>query len=64
MEFMLERGMIDAIFKIRQMMKKYEAAGKNLYMLFGDLKNAFDCVPREVIHQTLRGSSEDRNQGK
>ena len=38
MRFMPGKGTIDAIFIIRQMMEKYEAAGKNLFMVFVDLK--------------------------
>jgi len=49
MGFMPGKGTIDAIFIIRQMMEKYEAAGRNLFMVLVDLKKAFDRVPGEII---------------
>ena len=54
MGFMPGRGMTDAIFIMRQLMKKYEMVGRNLYMVFVDLEKAFDCVPREVIWWSLK----------
>ena len=35
-------------------MEKYEIAGRTLYMVFVDLKKAFDCVLRKVIWWSLR----------
>jgi len=49
----LVKDTIDAIFIIRQMMEKYEAAGRNLFMVFVDLEKAFDLVPREIIWWSL-----------
>ena len=43
----------DAIFTVRQMWKKYEIAGRKLYIVFVDLEKAFDSVPREVIWWAL-----------
>ena len=52
--FMPGRGMTEAIFIMRQLLEKYEMAGRDLYMVFVDLEKAFDCVPREVIWWSLR----------
>ena len=41
MGFMPGRGTTDAIFIMRQLMKKYEMVGRNLYMVFVDLEKAF-----------------------
>ena len=49
MVFMPGKGTIDAISILRQMLEKFDMAGRTLYMVFFDLEKAFDCVPREVI---------------
>ena len=39
MGFMPGKGTVDAIFIIRQMMEKYEAAIRKLFVVFVDLEN-------------------------
>ena len=54
MGFMPGRGTTDAIFILRQLLEKYEMAGRDLFMVFADLEKPFDRVPREVIWWSLR----------
>ena len=54
MGFMPGRGTTDAIFIMRQLLEKYEMAGRDLCMVFVDLEKAFDRVSREVIWWSLR----------
>ena len=42
------RGMIDAIFIVRQM-QKFLAKKKELWLVFVDLEKAFDRVHREIV---------------
>ena len=44
MSFVPGKGTIYTIFLIIQMMEKYEAAGRKLYVILVDLEKAFDCV--------------------
>ena len=53
MGFMPSSGATDAIFIMRQLMEKYEMAGRDLFMVFVDLEKAFNHVPREVIWWSL-----------
>ena len=54
MGFMPGRGTTNAIFLMRQLLEKYEMAGRDLYLVFVDLEKAFDCLPRKVIWWLLR----------
>ena len=54
MGFMPGRGTTDAIFLMRQLLEKYEMAGRDLNMVFVDFEKALDRVPREVIWWSLR----------
>ena len=54
MGFMPGRGTTDAIFIKRQLMEKYEVAGRNLYMVFLDLEKAFARVSIKKIWWSLR----------
>ena len=54
MGFVPGKGTTDAIFLVRQMMEKYDVAGKKLYLVFVDLEKAFDQVPRKVIWWALK----------
>ena len=52
--FVPGRGTTDAIFVVRQLQEKFQAANKRLYMAFVDLEKAFDRVLRKVIWWALR----------
>ena len=54
MGFMPGRGTTDAIFIKRQLIEKYEVAGRNLYMVFLDLEKAFARVSIKKIWWSLR----------
>ena len=52
--FMPGRGTMELTFIARQLEEKYLAKKKTLYFAFVDLENAFDRVPREVVHWVMR----------
>ena len=52
--FVACKGTIDAIFILRQLQEKYLENDKELYLVFVDLKKAFDRVPRVLIESSLR----------
>ena len=53
MRFMPGKGTIHVIF-VRRIMKKYEAPGRKLLMVYVDLEKAFDRDPREIIRWAPR----------
>jgi hypothetical protein len=44
---------METIFLIRQHMKRYMEQKKDMYMIFIDLKKAYDKVPSNVMWWTL-----------
>ena len=43
------RGCADMIFVARQLVEKEREHGESLYVLFVDLRKAYDLVPRQVL---------------
>ena len=48
-----ERGCVDMIFVARQLVEKAREHNQSLYMLFVDLRKAYDFVPRQALWKVL-----------
>ena len=51
--FRKERGCADMIFVTRQLVEKAREHGESLYVLFVDLRKAYDSVPRQSLWKVL-----------
>jgi Reverse transcriptase (RNA-dependent DNA polymerase) len=47
--FMLGRSIMEAIFLIRQLMKRHWEQKNDLYMIFIDLEKAYDKIPKNIM---------------
>ena len=52
--FMPGRGTTDAIFAARQVIEKHREMQKELHLVFIDLEQAYDRVPRQDVWRCLR----------
>ena len=51
--FRKERGCVDMIFVARQLVEKAREHNQSLYMLFVDLRKAYDSVPKQALWKVL-----------
>ena len=52
--FRAARGCTDMIFCVRQLIEKAREHNTKLYLLFVDLRKAYDSVPRQALWVTLK----------
>jgi Reverse transcriptase (RNA-dependent DNA polymerase) len=52
--FMPERSTMEAIFLIRQLMKRHREQNKNLHMIFIDLEKTYDKISRNIMWWALK----------
>jgi Reverse transcriptase (RNA-dependent DNA polymerase) len=52
--FMPGRSTMEAIFLIRQLMKRHREQKKDLYMIFIDLEKAYDKIPKNIMWWALK----------
>jgi hypothetical protein len=50
---MPERSTMEAIFLIRQFMKRHREQKKDLHMIFIDLEKSYDKIPRNIMWWAL-----------
>jgi hypothetical protein len=46
---MPEKSIIEAIFLIRQLLKRHREQKKDLHMIFIDLEKAYDKIPKNIM---------------
>ncbi|XP_074347610.1 uncharacterized protein LOC141686476 [Apium graveolens] len=58
--FMLGRSKTEAIHLLRRLIEKYRERMRDLHMVFIDLENAYDSVPRSIIWTSLESKGVSR----
>lgn len=52
-DFMSGRSIMEAIYLLRHVMGQYQMDQQDLHLIFTDLKNAYDRVPKEILWKAL-----------
>lgn len=50
---MVERSTMEAIYLLRRVMERYRMNQQDLHLIFTNLDNANDRVPREILWKSL-----------